>query len=326
MKHALITGGFGFIGSSFARLLLRYGVKVSIIDNCGYASDESRVDVNHINLIIKRNTICDSEAFDNLSEDIDSIFHFAAETHVDRSIKNPDVFLHTNILGTHKVLEFSKKRNLRCVLVSTDEVYGSASDNQCFTETDILNPSSPYSASKASSDLLGISYYKTFGTDIIITRCSNNYGEYQNIEKFIPLSIYNIMNDLPVPIYGDGNQKRDWINVEDHCRGILYAFNQGKSGEVYNIGTGIETTNLNLLDMIANELGKELKLDFIEDRLGHDVKYAIDSCKIESLGWKPYYSLENGVKDLVYWYKHNIEWLEGNRDKNNKWIEEHYGK
>jgi len=326
MKHALVTGGLGFIGCSFVRLLLCYGIKVTIIDNYSYASDESRVDVNHTNLIINCCDVASKETYESLSDDIDSIFHFAAETHVDKSIKNPDIFFNTNILGTQRVLEYANTKNLRCVLVSTDEVYGSAPDDKHFTELDILNPSSPYSSSKASADLIGISYYKTFNTDVIITRCSNNYGEYQTIEKLIPLSIYNILHDLPVPIYGDGSQQRDWIYIDDHIRGILYAFRQGKSGEIYNIGTGIETSNLVLLEMLAKELGKEPKFEFITDRPAHDVKYAIDSSKLRNLGWKPYIKIEDGVKDLAYWYKNNIEWLESNKKKNQEWLNEQYGK
>lgn len=326
MKHALVTGGLGFIGSSFVRLLLRYGIKVTIIDNYSYASDESRIDISNPNLKINCCSISSPETYEFLSDDIDSIFHFAAETHVDKSIKNPDIFFNTNILGTQKVLEYAKKIGVRCVLISTDEVYGSAPDGKHFTELDILNPSSPYSSSKASSDLIGISYFKTFNVDVVITRCSNNYGEYQTIEKLIPLSIYNILNDLPIPIYGNGSQKRDWICVEDHIRGILYAYRQGKSGEIYNIGTGIETSNLVLLEMLAKELGKEPNFEFINDRPAHDIIYAIDSSKIRSLGWKPYISLENGVKDLAHWYKNNLDWLESNKKKNQEWLIEQYGK
>ena len=198
MKHALITGGLGFIGSSFARLLLQYGIKVTIINNHRYASDESRVDIGNPNLSMKSANICNNDTYHSLSDDIDSIFHFAAETHVDLSIKDSNIFLKTNVLGTQKVLEYAKSINKRVVLISTDEVYGSATEERHFSEIDILNPSSPYSASKAPSDLLGIAYYTTFNTDVIITRCSNNYGEYQTIEKLIPLSIYNLLHDLPM--------------------------------------------------------------------------------------------------------------------------------
>ena len=326
MKHALVTGGLGFIGSSLVRLLLRYGIKVTIIDNYSYASDESRVDISHLNLTVNCSNVSFQETYEFLPDDIDSIFHFAAETHVDKSIKNPDIFFNTNILGTQRILEYAKKVGVRCVLVSTDEVYGSAPDGKHFTELDILNPSSPYSSSKASSDLIAISYFKTFNVDVVITRCSNNYGEYQTIEKLIPLSIYNIIHDLPIPIYGNGSQKRDWIYVEDHIRGILYAFNLGKSGEIYNIGTGIETSNLVLLEMIAKELGKQPKFEFVNDRPAHDIIYAIDSSKIRNLGWKPFITLENGVKDLAYWYKNNIDWLESNKNKNQEWLDQQYGK
>lgn len=326
MKHALVTGGLGFIGSSFVRLLVRYGVKVTIIDNYSYASDENRVNIENPNLCIKRGNICDDETYEGLADDIDSIFHFAAETHVDRSIKTPHIFLETNVIGTQKVLEYAKKIKKRVVVVSTDEVYGSAPDGKHFTEMDMLNPSSPYSASKASSDLLAIAYYTTFNTDVVITRCSNNYGEYQTIEKLLPLSIYNILHDIPIPIYGNGMQKRDWIHVNDHCLGILCAFNCGQTGEIYNIGTGVEISNIEVLNILGKELNKEVKFNFIEDRLGHDVRYAIDCSKLMELGWKPFYSLERGMSDIAYWYKHNVDWLEQNKEKNKQWLSEHYGK
>lgn len=324
MKHALVTGGLGFIGSAFVRLTTRYGIKTTVIDNYTYASDQQRVNKENPVLSVISADICNQEIYNLLPDDIDSIFHFAAETHVDKSIKNPDVFLNTNIIGTQKVLEYAKKKGIRVVLVSTDEVYGSAPKDVHFVETDILKPSSPYSASKASSDMLGLAYHTTFGTDVVITRCSNNYGEYQTIEKLIPLSIYNILNELPIHIYGDGMQERDWIHVDDHCRGILYAFNQGQSGEIYNIGTGIETPNIHLLRLLAESLGKEPKFEFIEDRLGHDVRYAIDSTKLMNLGWKPYYDLKKGIAEICYWYKNNLEWLEGNKKKNEKWLKEQY--
>lgn len=326
MNHTLITGGLGFIGSSFARLLIRFGKKVTIMDNYSYAADESRVDITNSNLTVLNRSICNKDSYDFLHDDIDSIFHFAAETHVDKSIKNPDVFIETNIIGTQRVLEYAKKIGKRMILISTDEVYGSAPNGVSFNETDILNPSSPYSASKASSEMLAKAYYTTFGTDVITTRCSNNYGEYQTIEKLIPLSIYNILNDNPIPIYGDGKQERDWIHVDDHCLGILYAFKKGISGEIYNIGTGIETSNITLLEMLAKELGKEPKFEFVTDRKGHDVRYSIDSKKLMSLGWKPKYSLERGIADIAYWYKNNLEWLERNKKNNEEWLKEQYGK
>lgn len=325
MKHALVTGGLGFIGSAFTRLLLQYGIKTTIIDNYSYASDESRVNVQDTNLTIKSGNICNADIYESLSDDIDSIFHFAAETHVDRSIRNPSIFLESNILGTHSVLEYAKTINKRVVIVSTDEVYGSAADEKHFTEMDILNPSSPYSASKASSDLLALAYHTTFNTDVVITRCSNNYGEYQTIEKLIPLSIYNILHELPIPIYGDGKQQRDWIHIKDHCKGILYAYNYGTSGEIYNIGTGIETPNIELLQLLARELNKDAKFDYITDRLGHDVRYAIDSSKLMDLGWKPFYDLQQGISEIAYWYKNNIEWLKRNKLKNKEWLEQQYG-
>ena len=326
MKHALITGGLGFIGSAFVRLLTRYGIKVTLIDKYTYASDETRIKIDSPYLTIKSSDICDDETYHSLPDDIDSIFHFAAETHVDKSIKQPQVFLNTNVIGTQKVLDYANTIGVRIVIISTDEVYGSAPEGIHFNETDILNPSSPYSASKSSSDLLGIAYHKTFGTKVIITRCSNNYGEYQTIEKLIPLSIYNMLNNLPIHIYGDGTQQRDWIHIDDHIRGILYAFNYGNDGEVYNIGTGIETSNLVLLNLLAKELGIEPKFEFVTDRLGHDTRYAIDSTKLSSLGWKSHYTLEDGIKEIAYWYKNNSEWLENNKIKNQEWLEQQYGK
>lgn len=326
MNHILITGGLGFIGSHFARLLLRYGKKVTILDNYSYAADENRVDITNPNLTILNRDICNKDSYDSLSDDIDSIFHFAAETHVDKSIKNPDIFIESNIIGTQRVLEYAKSIGKRIILISTDEVYGSAPEGIRFTENDILNPSSPYSASKASSEMLAKAYHTTFGVDVITTRCSNNYGEYQTIEKLIPFSIYNILNDNPISIYGDGKQQRDWIHINDHCLGILYAFKHGTSGEVYNIGTGVETPNITLLEMIAKELGKEPKFHHITDRQGHDVRYAIDSTKLINLGWKPKFNLEQGISEIAYWYKNNFDWLENNKKKNEDWLKERYGK
>jgi dTDP-glucose 4,6-dehydratase len=324
MKHALVTGGLGFIGSSFVRLLTRYGIEVTVIDNYTYAADESRVHPDKPNLHIRSQDICNEEAYHLLPDTIDSIFHFAAETHVDRSIKDPDIFINTNVIGTKRVLEFAKNRNIRVVVVSTDEVYGSAPKEIHFTENDILKPSSPYSASKASSDMISMAYHTTFNTDVIITRCTNNYGEYQTIEKLVPLAIYNILYDLPIPIYGNGMQERDWIYVEDHCRGILTAFNYGNPGEIYNIGTGIETPNIVLLEILAKALDKQPKFEFIEDRKGHDIRYAIDSSKLMNLGWKPHFNLQKGMEDTAYWYKNNLTWLENNKKKNEDWLKEQY--
>jgi dTDP-glucose 4,6-dehydratase len=242
--------------------------------------------------------------------EIDVIVNFAAESHVDRSISNSFEFVKTNILGTQILLDVAKNHHIRFIQISTDEVYGSLGPTGLFTELTPLSPNSPYSASKASADFLVQSYHETFGLNVNITRCSNNYGPFQFPEKLIPLMIINSMNGNPLPIYGNGKNIRDWLHVKDHCTAIDLVIHKGKPGEVYNIGGNNERTNIEIVEMILETLGVSKKLmTFVEDRLGHDYRYAIDSSKIQNeLGWKPNYSFENGIVETIFWYQTNQDW------------------
>ncbi|MFQ5561695.1 MAG: dTDP-glucose 4,6-dehydratase, partial [Nitrospinota bacterium] len=247
------------------------------------------------------------------SAGIDMVINFAAESHVDRSIDDPSVFLKTNILGTETLLEAARKNNVgRFVQISTDEVYGSLGAEGLFTESSPLKPNSPYSASKTGADLLVRSYHKTYNLETITTRCSNNYGPFQFPEKLVPLFISNALDDIPLPVYGDGLNVRDWIFVEDHCKAIALAAKKGKAGEVYNIGGSCEKTNLEMTDTILTLLKKPLSLKtFVPDRLGHDRRYAIDSSKVSNeLGWKPEVSFEEGLQKTITWYLDNQVWRE----------------
>jgi dTDP-glucose 4,6-dehydratase len=257
--------------------------------------------------------ICDKgrveESFREYS--IDAVVHFAAESHVDRSILGPAVFVQTNVLGTSVLLEASKQFGVeRFVHVSTDEVYGSLGASEKFTETTPLHPNSPYSATKASSDLLALAYCHTFQTPISITRCSNNYGPYQFPEKLIPLMIANALNDKPLPVYGDGLNVRDWLYVDDHCAALDAVLHKGKDGEVYNIGGNNEKTNIEIVKLILHGLKKtESLIEFVKDRLGHDRRYAIDASKIKNeLGWVPIHTFENGIQETIRWYLANKDW------------------
>ena len=241
----------------------------------------------------------------------DAIVHFAAESHVDRSIHGPEVFVQTNVLGTQVLLEAARQAKVgRFVHVSTDEVYGSLGPTGLFSESTPIAPNSPYSASKAGSDLLAAAYHHTYGMDALITRCSNNYGPYQYPEKLIPLLITNLMDGLTIPIYGDGRNIRDWIHVEDHCSGVLLALEKGKAGEVYNLGGGNERMNIDIAKQLLSLLGKdESSIRYVEDRLGHDRRYAIDAAKIRrELGWEPRHGFEAGLKATVDWYQANEKW------------------
>lgn len=245
-------------------------------------------------------------------EDIDAVLNFAAESHVDRSIEQPDIFVRSNILGTQCLLDLSKKYNVKKFLqVSTDEVYGTLGAEGLFSEETPLAPNNPYSASKAGADLLVRAYHETFGPPVNITRCSNNYGPYQFPEKLIPLMIRNALSNKPLPVYGDGLNVRDWLYVEDHCRAIDLVLHKGRNGEVYNVGGNNERTNLQVVQTILSELGKpETLISFVEDRLGHDRRYVIDASKIRSeLGWKPKFDYESGIRATIQWYLYNEEWM-----------------
>ena len=312
----LVTGGAGFIGSNFILYLLeKYpGYYIINYDKLTYAGNlENLATIQEFNNYkFVQGDILNKELVEfvvNTSE-VDVIVNFAAESHVDRSITNSSEFVTTNVLGTQILLEVAKKHSLRFIQISTDEVYGSLGTTGYFTEDTPLSPNSPYSASKASSDFLVRSYHETFGLNINITRCSNNYGPYQFPEKLIPLMIINAFKGKSLPVYGDGQNIRDWLHVKDHCSAIDLVIHKGKSGEVYNIGGHNERTNIVIVEHILETLGVSKKLiTFVPDRLGHDYRYAIDSSKIQSeLGWKPNYSFEEGIKETISWYLKNVDW------------------
>jgi dTDP-glucose 4,6-dehydratase len=310
----LITGGAGFIGSNFVRYLLENYPAYSIInlDKLTYAGNLDNLaglESNSRHRFI-RGDIADPVLINQLAQEVDAVIHFAAETHVDRSIVNADEFIRTNILGTYILLEASKKyQHRRFIHISTDEVYGSRLEG-FFNEADPLSPSSPYSASKAGSDLLVSSYYKTYGVPTLITRCSNNYGPYQFPEKLIPLMITNALEDKPLPIYGDGFYVRDWLYVLDHCSAIDRVFHDGKPGGTYNIGGQGDKNNLDVVHLILEILNKPKSLiQYVKDRPGHDRRYAVDPGKIQKeLGWAPIYSFEENLEKTVSWYQERQDW------------------
>ncbi|WP_454193586.1 dTDP-glucose 4,6-dehydratase [Paenibacillus sp. Marseille-Q7038] len=312
----LVTGGAGFIGSNFVIYMLKNYPNYHIInmDSLTYAGnlDNLKSIENNNNYTFVKADIADAAAVDHIfQQGVDIVVNFAAESHVDRSILNPEVFVKTNVLGTQVLLDAAKKYGVtKYVQVSTDEVYGSLGETGLFTEETPLQPNSPYSASKAGGDLLVRAYYETFCLPANITRCSNNYGPYQFPEKLIPLIISKALDDQTLPIYGDGLNIRDWLYVEDHCSAIDLVIHQGKVGEVYNIGGNNERTNIHIVKTILKELNKpESLMTFVEDRLGHDRRYGIDPTKITAeLGWKPKHQFETGIKETIAWYLSNKEW------------------
>ncbi|ORX22212.1 dTDP-glucose 4,6-dehydratase [Thermoanaerobacterium sp. PSU-2] len=314
----LVTGGAGFIGSNFIKYMLKEhkDYKVINLDKLTYAGNlENLKDVeNNSNYVFVKGDITDREIVGKIfSDGIDYVVNFAAESHVDRSIEDPGIFLKTNVLGTQVLLDAAKKYGVNKYLqVSTDEVYGSLGETGYFTEQTSLSPNSPYSASKASADLLVRAYHHTFGIPVNITRCSNNYGPYQFPEKLIPLMIINALHGKELPVYGDGLNVRDWLYVEDHCRAIDLVLHKGKIGEVYNIGGNNEKANIEIVKLILKELNKpESLIKYVKDRPGHDRRYAIDSSKIQNeLGWKPTYNFDEGMKRTIRWYLENEEWWE----------------
>ena len=321
MSVILVTGGMGFIGSNFTRFLLELNqdFKVVNVDKLTYAGNPENLKnfekSFHKHYVFYKVDICDFEMINSIieKEDIKYIVNFAAESHVDRSINNPNVFCNTNILGTQSLLNAAKKNKIhKFIQISTDEVYGSLDlETPAFTESAPLSPNNPYSASKASADLLINAYYKTFGIPVNITRCSNNYGPYQFPEKLIPLMINNTINRKELPIYGKGINVRDWIFVLDHCKAILKVLLEGKIGEIYNIGGDSEIKNIELVKMILKILDRpESLITFVKDRPGHDLRYAINHEKItRELGWKPESHFEKGLKETIDWYLNNNEWL-----------------
>jgi dTDP-glucose 4,6-dehydratase len=312
----LVTGGAGFIGSNFVHYMLeRYpSYKIINLDALTYAGnlENLRSIQENSNYTFVKGDITNSELVNSLFEQgVDTVVHFAAESHVDRSILEPDVFVKTNVLGTQVLLEAARKYDVKkFVHVSTDEVYGTLGETGLFTEDTPLSPNSPYSASKAGSDLLVRSYHETFGLPINITRCSNNYGPYQFPEKLIPLMIANALNDKPLPVYGDGLNIRDWLYVEDHCSAIDLVLHKGINGEVYNIGGNNERTNIQIVQTILRELGKpESLIQYVKDRLGHDRRYGIDATKITNeLGWEPKHNFDTGIHETIRWYLDNQDW------------------
>ncbi len=319
MKNILVTGGAGFIGSNFVHFMLdKYpGYRIVNFDTLTYAGNLENLSAveKHPNYSFVKGDICNREQVLKAFRDhaVDAVVHFAAESHVDRSITGPAVFVHTNVVGTQVLLDVSRETGIeRFLHVSTDEVYGSLGATGYFTEETSLHPNSPYSASKASSDMLVLAYQHTFGFPGVVTRCSNNYGPYQFPEKLIPLLIANAVNDKPIPVYGDGSNVRDWLYVEDHCSALDVVLHKGKIGDVYNIGGHNEWKNIDIVKLVLKEIGKpESLITYVKDRPGHDKRYAIDAAKIkDELGWVPAYQFENGIKKTIAWYLQNKKWWE----------------
>jgi dTDP-glucose 4,6-dehydratase len=350
MKNVLVTGGCGFIGANFIRHLLAapdFSGRVINVDRLTYAGNpENLADIQAEaggRYRFFRGDICDAESMAAMFEQfaIDAVCHFAAESHVDRSILGPEDFIRTNILGTFRLLEVCRRFSDQIELfhhVSTDEVYGSLEkEAPAFSETTAYDPSSPYSASKAGSDHLVRAYHRTYGVPVTITNCSNNYGAYQFPEKLIPLMILNALEEKPLPVYGDGQNVRDWLFVEDHCRAIWRVMRAGNRGETYNIGGRCEMRNLTVVETICDRIDKlrpaeggkprrEL-VTFVADRPGHDRRYAIDCARIEQeLGWTPAETFETGIDKTIRWYLENMDWVDRVRGgEYREWIRKHYG-
>jgi dTDP-glucose 4,6-dehydratase len=327
----LVTGGAGFIGSNFIRhiLGLERGYSVVNYDKLTYAGNLANLDSvagdPHYRFV--KGDICDAAASEEAMNGCDAVVHFAAESHVDRSIYEPAASIETNVKGTFILLQVARKLSVqRFVHISTDEVYGDMRPGAFADEDSPVEPSSPYSSSKAASDLLVRSFVRTYNFPAVITRSSNNYGPYQFPEKFLPLMITNALDDKPLPIYGDGQQQRDWLHVEDNCRGILAVLERGSIGEVYNIGGLDVVDNLTMAKRLLQTMGKpETLLTYVKDRPGHDRRYALRCGKMEKhLGWKPSISLEDGLRQTIDWYKSQTAWLAGVRDGNYRSYYERY--
>jgi dTDP-glucose 4,6-dehydratase len=315
--RVLVTGGAGFIGSNFVRMIANgrlQGISsVNVLDKLTYAGNVSNLDEarDFAGYKFIEGDICDPMILNEILPNIDAIINFAAESHVDRSIAGSDDFVKTNIVGVQVLLDAirASRKDIRFLQISTDEVYGSIASGS-WTEDCPLLPNSPYSASKAGGELLARSFQKTYAMDVVITRCSNNYGTHHFPEKLIPLFVTNILEGKKVPVYGNGLNVRDWLHVEDHCRGIHLVLTKGKTGEIYNIGGGRELNNLEITELILGSMnvGKEM-IDFVEDRKGHDFRYSVDWTKINrTLGYEPLVSFESGLADTIDWYQTNEEW------------------
>lgn len=332
MKNMMVTGGAGFIGSNFVkRMLNKYpDYKIINVDALTYAGNlENLQDIaQHPNYIFVKADIRDRAKMEEvfIDHDIDTVINFAAESHVDRSILEPEVFLTTNVIGTQVLLDTAKRfwitnpedkyckeyrPGVKFLQVSTDEVYGALGATGGFNETMPLRPNSPYAASKASADMVVRAYHMTYGMPVNITRCSNNYGPYQFPEKLIPLMINNCLNNKELPVYGDGMQIRDWLHVADHCNAIDVVLHKGLDGEVYNIGGNNEKANIEIVKLIISTLGKsESLIKSVQDRPGHDRRYAIDNTKITTqLGWSPAYTFEEGIQETIEWYLNHSKWI-----------------
>jgi dTDP-glucose 4,6-dehydratase len=316
----LVTGGAGFIGSNFVRKVLTdsypglEGAEVVVLDALTYSGNLANLaavaDSPRYSFV--KGDIRDAALLDTLYPGLDAVVHFAAESHVDRSVRDASIFVETNVVGTQRLLDAALRHDLpRFVHVSTDEVYGSINEGS-WPENWPLEPNSPYSASKAGSDLLARAYHRTHGLNVSITRCSNNYGPFHFPEKVIPLFVTNLIDDKHVPLYGEGNNVRDWLHVDDHCRGIAMVLTGGRAGEVYNIGGGTELTNKELTEMLLEATGKDWSyVDRVADRLGHDLRYSVDISKIRSeLGYEPQVPFAQGLADVVQWYRDNRDWWE----------------
>ena len=315
MTNILVTGGAGFIGSNFVRYMInKYSdyhiINLDALTYCGNLENLKDIE-DRDNYTFVKGDIRDKSVVDDLVKKSDYVINFAAESHVDRSITDPEIFIKSNVLGTQVLLNAAKEYGVeKYIQISTDEVYGTLGSEGFFTETTPLQPNSPYSASKAGGDLISRAYFETFDLPINITRCSNNYGPYQFPEKLIPLMISNALEDIALPVYGDGKNIRDWLHVKDHCSAIDLVMHEGRLGEVYNIGGNNEKQNIEIVKLIINALEKsESLIEFVTDRLGHDRRYAIDSSKIQNeLGWKPEYTFEWGIEETIQWYLDNTDW------------------
>ncbi len=316
----LVTGGAGFIGSAFVRSLLSSpdadagGLRITVVDKLTYAGVAANLDpvAGHPGYSFVRGDICDADLVDQVVPGHDAVVHFAAESHVDRSIAGAGPFVTTNVLGTQVLLDAALRHRVgRFVHVSTDEVYGSIATGS-WTEESPVAPNSPYAASKAGSDLLALAYHRTHGMDVVVTRCSNNYGPYQFPEKVIPLFVTNLLDGKRVPLYGDGRNVRDWLHVSDHCRGIELALHKGRPGQVYNIGGGTELTNEELTRLLLKATGSEWDMvDRVPDRKGHDLRYSLDCGKAaKELGYAAQVGLERGLSDTIAWYREHRDWWE----------------
>lgn len=318
----LVTGGAGFIGSCFVRHILNTysNYKVINLDALTYAGNIENLDdvKDNKNYTFVHGNICDKKLVRDIIADVDCVVNFAAESHVDRSITGPEIFIETNIQGTLNLLQASKEIGIdRYLQVSTDEVYGTLGKTGYFYETTPLAPNSPYSASKAGADMLVRAFYETYKMPVLTTRCSNNYGPYQYPEKLIPFFISQLLKGEKVPVYGDGLNVRDWLYVYDHCKAIDTVLHKGREGEVYNIGGHNEKTNMEITKLILNAMGKdETSIEYVKDRLGHDRRYAISNDKIQSeLGWSPSLTFEEGIKITIDWYLKNQKWIKSIEDK-----------